>query len=45
MRLNKLLYDKSGINYNVVLLNQYRDGNDSVSWHTDAEKELGKDLQ
>jgi alkylated DNA repair dioxygenase AlkB len=23
------------------LLNQYRNGNDSISWHTDAEKELG----
>lgn len=28
--------------FNSVLLNQYRDGNDSISWHTDAEKELGK---
>jgi alkylated DNA repair dioxygenase AlkB len=23
------------------LLNRYRSGNDSISWHTDAEKELG----
>lgn len=29
-------------NFNSVLLNLYRDGNDSISWHTDAEKELGK---
>jgi alkylated DNA repair dioxygenase AlkB len=28
--------------FNSVLLNMYRDGNDSISWHTDAEKELGK---
>jgi len=28
--------------FNSVLLNQYRDGNDSISWHTDAEPELGK---
>lgn len=28
--------------FNSVLLNLYRDGNDSISWHTDAEKELGK---
>jgi len=28
-------------NFNSVLLNLYRDGNDSISWHTDAEKELG----
>ena len=27
--------------FNSVLLNQYSDGNDSISWHTDAEKELG----
>lgn len=27
--------------YNSVLLNRYRNGNDSISWHTDAEKELG----
>lgn len=30
------------VNFNSVLLNLYRDGNDSISWHTDAEKELGK---
>jgi len=29
-------------NFNSVLLNFYRDGKDSISWHTDAEKELGK---
>jgi len=28
--------------FNSVLLNLYRDGNDSISWHTDAEKELGE---
>jgi|TARA_B110000037_G_scaffold216463_1_gene275654 alkylated DNA repair dioxygenase AlkB len=28
-------------NFNSVLLNLYRNGNDSISWHTDAEKELG----
>lgn len=27
--------------FNSVLLNQYRNGSDSISWHTDAEKELG----
>ncbi len=30
----------SNVEYNSVLLNLYRDGNDSISWHTDAEKEL-----
>lgn len=33
---------KAGVIFNSVLLNRYRDGNDSISWHTDAEKELGK---
>ena len=33
---------KAGVVFNSVLLNLYRDGNDSISWHTDAEKELGK---
>ena len=28
--------------FNSVLLNQYRDGNDSVGWHADDEKELGE---
>lgn len=31
------------VSFNSVLLNRYRSGNDSISWHTDAEKELGKD--
>lgn len=31
----------SGTNFNSVLLNWYRDGSDYISWHTDAEKELG----
>jgi alkylated DNA repair dioxygenase AlkB len=30
------------IAFNSVLLNLYRDGSDSISWHTDAEKELGQ---
>ncbi|MEQ8358443.1 MAG: alpha-ketoglutarate-dependent dioxygenase AlkB [Cytophagales bacterium] len=28
--------------FNLVLLNYYRDGNDSMGWHSDDEKELGK---
>lgn len=32
----------SDTKFNSVLLNRYRDGNDSISWHTDAEKELGR---
>jgi alkylated DNA repair dioxygenase AlkB len=33
----------TGHQFNAVLLNNYRDGNDSVSWHSDDEKELGDD--
>ncbi|MBW4687223.1 MAG: alpha-ketoglutarate-dependent dioxygenase AlkB [Komarekiella atlantica HA4396-MV6] len=29
------------VKFNSVLLNLYRDGNDGISWHTDAEPELG----
>jgi alkylated DNA repair dioxygenase AlkB len=32
----------SGRRFNSVLLNLYRDGQDHISWHTDAEPELGK---
>lgn len=31
----------AGIRFNSVLLNYYRDGNDSVAWHSDNEKALG----
>ncbi|MBA4056911.1 MAG: alpha-ketoglutarate-dependent dioxygenase AlkB [Marivirga sp.] len=43
----ELLYIKerieplSGVSFNSVLLNYYRDGNDSVAWHSDNETELG----
>ncbi|MCB1671770.1 MAG: alpha-ketoglutarate-dependent dioxygenase AlkB [Gammaproteobacteria bacterium] len=31
----------TGYQFNAVLLNLYRDGNDSVAWHADDEPELG----
>ncbi|MFD2872149.1 alpha-ketoglutarate-dependent dioxygenase AlkB family protein [Mucilaginibacter ximonensis] len=31
----------AGIKYNSVLLNYYRDGNDSVAWHSDKESIMG----
>ncbi len=31
------------IGFNSVLLNYYRDGNDSMGWHSDDEAELGTD--
>lgn len=30
----------SSANFNAVLLNLYRDGNDSIGWHSDDEREL-----
>lgn len=32
----------SGVAFSGALLNYYRDGNDSMGWHRDNEKELGK---
>jgi alkylated DNA repair dioxygenase AlkB len=32
----------ANIQFNSVLLNYYRDGNDSVAWHSDRESVLGK---
>lgn len=31
----------ANVNFTTVLLNQYRNGNDSNGWHADDEKELG----
>jgi len=33
---------RANIKFNSVLLNYYRDGNDSVAWHSDREDVLGK---
>lgn len=32
-----------GLAFNSVLINYYRNGNDSVAWHSDDERELGPD--
>jgi alkylated DNA repair dioxygenase AlkB len=32
----------ANVQFNSVLMNWYRDGEDYINWHTDAEKELGK---
>jgi alkylated DNA repair dioxygenase AlkB len=39
--LRPALGDVAGANFNSVLVNLYRDGRDSVSWHSDNEKRLG----
>jgi alkylated DNA repair dioxygenase AlkB len=33
---------ETNTNFNAVLLNYYRNGNDSMGWHSDNEKELGE---
>lgn len=42
LEIKNLIEPICEVQFNSVLLNLYRDGNDSISWHTDAEKELGK---
>lgn len=41
--LRQHLEDVLQLPFNSVLLNCYRDGNDSVAWHSDNERELGPD--
>ena len=35
----------TGVDFNHVIINRYRDGNDSMGYHADAEPELGPDPQ
>jgi alkylated DNA repair dioxygenase AlkB len=42
-RLRDEVGQAAGVSFNSVLLNLYRDGSDSVSWHSDDEPELGPD--
>lgn len=39
--IKKQVEPLAGITFNSVLLNYYRDGNDSVAWHSDNETVLG----
>jgi alkylated DNA repair dioxygenase AlkB len=41
LEIKEKLETAAATSFNSVLLNLYRDGNDSISWHTDAEPELG----
>jgi alkylated DNA repair dioxygenase AlkB len=40
-RIRELVEPLAGIKFNSVLLNYYRDGNDSVAWHSDKESIMG----
>ena len=42
LAIKKKVEDKCETTFNSVLLNLYRNGGDSISWHADDEKELGK---
>lgn len=44
-RLREELQQRLSLPFNSVLLNYYRDGQDSVAWHSDDERELGPDPQ
>ena len=39
--IRKKIYKELKIDFNSVLANYYRDGKDSMGWHSDDEKELG----
>jgi alkylated DNA repair dioxygenase AlkB len=41
LQIKRSIEPEAQVNFNSVLLNLYRSGNDSISWHTDAEPELG----
>ena len=41
LSIKKRIETIAKVSFNSVLLNLYRNGNDSISWHTDAEPELG----
>lgn len=41
LQLKNQLQDQLACTFNSVLVNLYRDGSDSVSWHSDDESELG----
>lgn len=42
VRIKTRIQEIAGVEFTGVLLNLYRTGQDSVSWHSDDEKELGK---
>lgn len=42
LELREKVRQETGLYYNTVLLNLYRNGNDSVAWHSDKEHKIGK---
>jgi alkylated DNA repair dioxygenase AlkB len=43
LELKALAEEQAVVGFNSVLLNLYRDGQDSMGWHSDDEQELGRD--
>lgn len=39
--LKDRLEEVTGLTFNSMLANMYRDGHDSVAWHSDDERSLG----
>ncbi len=42
LKIKEKIEAEAKVKFSSVLLNRYRDGQDYVGWHTDAEKELGR---
>lgn len=42
LSIKRRIEEVAEVNFNSVLVNLYRSGKDSVSWHSDDERELGK---
>ena len=42
LEIKRIVEPLAGTKFNSVLLNYYRDANDSVAWHSDKESVLGK---
>lgn len=42
LQVKRHIEEIAEVEFNSVLLNLYRHGNDGISWHTDAEPELGE---
>ncbi len=45
LKLKSRLQASCGLAFNSVLINLYRDGSDSMGWHSDDEKSLGNNPQ
>jgi alkylated DNA repair dioxygenase AlkB len=42
LALREKVEKETGLDFNAVLLNLYRNGNDGVAWHSDKEHRIGK---